>query len=317
MKLNLPIVDQVANCKNLLIAGMGGGFDLFCGLPIYFELIKNGKNVHLANYSFSDIANHSGGKRLTETLVGVDSEFEKFTTYFPELYLAKWFKEKQNESTIVWSFHKTGTGPLLTNYKILVDHLKIDGILLIDGGVDSLVRGDEVEMATLVEDAISLYAVNELIDIPVKIIGCIGFGAERNLSYTQILENISDLIMKEAFFGNCSLTNQMESYKKYEEAVLFVQDQEFQDPSVINSSIISSVQGRFGDYHLTTKTKGSVLKISPLMSQYWFFNLSSVAKNNYYLSQIEGTKTFMDTVHAVMELTNKINTRKNIHTFKL
>ncbi|MCK6628246.1 MAG: hypothetical protein L6R45_24105 [Anaerolineae bacterium] len=33
MNLNLPIFDQVAHCQNLLIAGMGGGFDLFCGLP--------------------------------------------------------------------------------------------------------------------------------------------------------------------------------------------------------------------------------------------------------------------------------------------
>jgi len=34
MDLNLPILDQLASCKNLLIAGMGGGYDVFCGLPI-------------------------------------------------------------------------------------------------------------------------------------------------------------------------------------------------------------------------------------------------------------------------------------------
>ena len=317
MKLNLPIIDQFAGCKNLLIAGMGGGFDLFCGLPIYFELINKGMNIHLANYSFSDIKNYSGGIRLSDTLVGVDSNFDMFTTYFPELYLAKWFKEKKNHSTIIWSFHKTGTGPLLNDYKVLVDHLAIDGILLIDGGVDSLIRGDEVEMATLVEDAISLYAVNELDDVPVRIIGCIGFGAERNLTYAQILENISELIVNKAFLGNCTLTEEMEAYQAYEDAVLYVQSQEFQEPSVINSSIISSVKGNFGNYHLTKKTKGSILKISPLMSQYWFFNLSSVAKNNFYLPKIHGTNTFMDTVYAVMEVTNKIATRKNKHTFTL
>jgi hypothetical protein len=38
MQLNLPILDQLSPCRNLLIAGMGGGFDVFCGLPIYFEL---------------------------------------------------------------------------------------------------------------------------------------------------------------------------------------------------------------------------------------------------------------------------------------
>ena len=32
MDLNLPTLNQLSNCKNLLIAGMGGGFDVFCGL---------------------------------------------------------------------------------------------------------------------------------------------------------------------------------------------------------------------------------------------------------------------------------------------
>jgi len=57
MELNLPTLTQLSNCKNILIAGMGGGFDVFCGLPIYFELKKHGINAHLANFSFSDIEN--------------------------------------------------------------------------------------------------------------------------------------------------------------------------------------------------------------------------------------------------------------------
>jgi hypothetical protein len=49
MDLNLPIFDQLTNCQNLLIAGMCGGFELFCGLPIYFELREQGYygNHHL------------------------------------------------------------------------------------------------------------------------------------------------------------------------------------------------------------------------------------------------------------------------------
>lgn len=49
MNLNLPILNQLSNCKNLLIAGMGGGYDIFCGLPIYFELRRLGIKAHLAN----------------------------------------------------------------------------------------------------------------------------------------------------------------------------------------------------------------------------------------------------------------------------
>lgn len=71
MEFNLPIINQLTTCQNLLIAGMGGGFDIFCGLPIYFELKKRGKNVHLANFSFSDVENLSHSLRLSPTLVGV------------------------------------------------------------------------------------------------------------------------------------------------------------------------------------------------------------------------------------------------------
>lgn len=35
--LNLPILGQLADSHSILVAGIGGGFDLFCGLPLYFH----------------------------------------------------------------------------------------------------------------------------------------------------------------------------------------------------------------------------------------------------------------------------------------
>lgn len=115
----------------MLIAGMGGGFDLFCGLPIYFELQRRGQWAYLANFSFSNIESLQGGIRLTSTLVGVQAGQDDFSPYFPELYLAQWFEERRQESVTIWSFQKTGAMPLLENYRLLVDRIGIDGILLI------------------------------------------------------------------------------------------------------------------------------------------------------------------------------------------
>ena len=300
MELNLPIFDQLTTCQNLLIAGMGGGFDLFCGLPIYFELQKRGQTAHLASFSFSNIVEFKGGTRLTNTLVGVDAEYEHIVPYFPELHLAQWFKEKRDETVTIWSFHKTGTRPLLDNYRLLVEHLSIDGILLIDGGVDSLVRGDEAQTGTLIEDATSLFAVNELTHISPRLMGCIAFGAERDMAYAQILENIAALTQAGGFLGACSLAPQMESYQVYEDAVLYVQNKPIQDPSVINSSVISAARGHFGNYHLTERTKGSRLWISPLMPLYWFFDLPTVAEHNLFLPQLRDTHTFMETLQAYL-----------------
>jgi hypothetical protein len=311
MNLNLPIFDQVATCHNLLIAGMGGGYDLFCGLPLYFELQNKGQTVHLANFSFSDVTHFISGTRLTSTLVGVDASYEHIVPYFPELHLAKWFKEKRHEAITIWCFQKTGAAPLLENYRILLQHLNIDGILLIDGGVDSLVRGDETETATLIEDATSLFAVNELNELSVRLLACLGFGIEQDLTYLQILENIASLTKAGGFLGTCSLLPQMWAYQAYEEAVLYVQNQPVQDPSVINSSIISAVRGEYGNYHLTEKTKGSRLSISPLMGVYWFFDLATVAAHNLYLPDLRHSYTFMEALQSYLSVRRGIEIRGN------
>ncbi len=33
-----PFFKALASSRRILIAGMGGGFDVFCGLPLYFAL---------------------------------------------------------------------------------------------------------------------------------------------------------------------------------------------------------------------------------------------------------------------------------------
>src|SRR3569832_2126251 len=97
MDLKIPVLDTLSACKNLLIAGMGGGFDIFCGLPIYYDLKKRGQNVHLANFIFSDLENVHHGVRLTPTLIGVSFDPKAIYPYFPEFYTAEWFKITQGE----------------------------------------------------------------------------------------------------------------------------------------------------------------------------------------------------------------------------
>lgn len=309
MDLNLPTLNQLSNCKNLLIAGMGGGYDVFCGLPIYFELRKHGIHAHLANFSFSDIESVDFGIRLTKTLVGITPRAERVFPYFPELHLVNWFQEIRKEAVTIWCFHKTGAAPLTENYRILAEHLSLDGILLVDGGVDSLVRGDEAELGTAIEDLTTLYAVNQLSDVHNRWLACVGFGAEQNLTHAHILENIASLTKAGGFLGSCSLTPQMEVYQAYEEAVMHVQSNEFQDPSVINSSIVSAVRGQYGDYHLTEKTKRGHLWISPLMPLYWFFDFDCVVKQNMLLPEIEGTLLFRDALYKVIARAERLSRR--------
>ena len=41
--------------KSILLSGCGGGYDVFCGLDLYFNLISQAKKVVFGNYSFTNI----------------------------------------------------------------------------------------------------------------------------------------------------------------------------------------------------------------------------------------------------------------------
>jgi len=48
-----PLFDALSGSRSILLAGAGGGFDIYSGLPLYFALRAAGKTVHLANFSFA------------------------------------------------------------------------------------------------------------------------------------------------------------------------------------------------------------------------------------------------------------------------
>lgn len=309
MELNLPILEPLLSCKHILIAGTGGGFDVFCGLPIYFELRERGKEVHLANFSQSSIDKLRGALRVTKTLVGAVASQRHTLTYFPELYLSQWFKEQRNEEVTIWCFERTGVRPLLANYQALIDYLSIDGILLVDGGVDSLMHGDEGETGSITMDSISIAAASQLQGLKVQINACLGFGAERDVTYAHVLENIAELTKENAFLGSCALLKQMEAYQFYEDALLYVQNNPHQKPSFINSSVISAVQGEHGNYHLTPATNDSKLWISPFMPIYWFFDLAAVAQHNMLIPVIKQTETIDETREIIRDFRRTVSKR--------
>jgi hypothetical protein len=63
-------------------------------------------------------------------------------------------------------------------------------------------------------------------------------------------------------------------------------------PSIVNSSIVSAVNGWFGNRHPTKRTEGSDLFINPLMALYWAFRLDHVARRNLYLERIADTTSY-------------------------
>lgn len=345
MELNLPMMGALSGCQRVLIAGMGGGFDLFCGLPIAFELRERGYEVHLANLSFSytdglhpspqpspSVAGR-GSMRLSPSLVGVTADdttvivkglenalllsaetgqahdLSGIQAYFPELYLARWLREQGMEQPI-WCFSKTGARPLAANYQLLIDRFEIDALILVDGGVDSLMHGNEDEPGTFIEDSISLAASHGLAGLKARLMACIGLGAELDMRHTHVFEHIAELTKAGGFLGSCALVPQMRAYQLYEQAVLAVQAHPGQEPSVINSSVVSAVRGEYGNYHLTERTRGTKLWISPLMALYWCFDAAVVAAQSQMTAVLAPTESMSDAIRAAMRVRNSRPLRK-------
>jgi hypothetical protein len=309
MRLDLPFDTCLPDDATVLIAGMGGGFDVFCGLPLYFELKRRGVTVYLANLSFAPLQEYQDGQWLSSTLVCVGPGAPELSGYHPERFLARWFQDSQGEQVMLWCFDPAGAQSLVEDYRRLISHLGIDAIILIDGGVDSLTRGDEELCGTILEDYLSIAAVSLLQEIPVRVLACIGMGVEGDVSHALVLENIATLTRQGGFLGVSALMAQSQACQLYEEALDYVHRQPEQQPSVVNASIISAVRGQFGDYHLTERTRGSRLWISPLMSLYWFFTVDAVAEQNLFIDALRTTRSMGDVFGATYEVRDQMPLR--------
>ena len=299
--LRIPFFDAIAGAKTVLIAGAGGGYDIFSGLPLYFGLRSAGKTVHLANLSFSQLYG-STGKRHGEALVEITHRTEGSFRYFPELHLARWFHEDRGEDVSIFGIDRVGARPVATAYNNLVTHLGgVDAVILVDGGTDSLMRGDEAGLGTPEEDIASINAVDKLEGVTTKLLLCVGFGVDtfHGVCHSQFLEAVADLTRAGGYLGAWSLTREMPEVAAYQSALEWTQRAMFNNPSIVSSSISSSIEGHFGNYHATYRTQGSELFINPLMGLYWAFNLDCVARRCLYLDRIQATETWWDISSAI------------------
>lgn len=305
--LQSPFLDEVASARNVLIAGIGGGFDVFSGLPLYFGLRDEGKQVHLANLSFSDLPEEPD-PRLAPGVLTVTARTPRVTEYFPEKHLMQWFRA-QGEETVIYCFERTGVRPLLEAYRAVVAHLGVDTIILVDGGTDSLMRGDEYGLGTPQEDIASISAVHE-VDVERKFLVCLGFGVDHyhGVCHAHFLEAVAELTRQGGYLGMMALVEEMPEVRRYREATETVFELMPSAISIVSSSILSALAGWYGDYHATERTRGSRLWINPLMPVYWCFRLAPVAERILYRQAMLRTITYNDINRVIEEFRRSCET---------
>ena len=284
-----PLFSALAEAKRILIAGAGGGFDVYAGLPLAIALHDRGQRVHLANLAFTYLELLDLDAWLAENVAAVYPETHGPEEYFPERALARWLA-LNGLPTPVYAFPRTGVQPLRAAYRSLVEHLGIDAVVLIDGGTDILCRGDEASLATPEEDITSLAAVAGL-DLPVKLVSCLGFGidAHGGIAHTQILENLAALDRDGGYLGALSIPSASREAQLYQEAVDHAREATPLRPSIVHGQISAALRGQFGDVHTTSRTAGSTLFVNPLMATYFTVDLDTLARHCLYLDRLEHT----------------------------
>lgn len=296
MKLNLPFQWE---SRNVLIAGAGGGWDVFGGLPLAYEWQNSGCNVVFANLS------------------SVNSGFDlrRATSLdHPEGKLSEAL------GVPVYVFGKEGFRPLRAGYEKLIQIHHIDTIVLMDGGVDSLMRGDEEGPGTILQDTLSLSVVDTL-NISQKLLACVGFGTEteEGVCHYRALENIAALTKDDGFLGACAITAKMEAFKYYESTCRGV----FATPgtrSHIHTRVIPAVHGEFGRHEMYDDADSALDLLSdmppficPLMPLIWFFDVHTVAGHNLLINAFRDTDTYaeVDSIYNVLFPSLRSKMRRN------
>ncbi|MFD3452328.1 DUF1152 domain-containing protein [Streptomyces sp. NPDC058691] len=308
---------RLRDARRVLVAGAGGGFDVYAGLPLALALRAAGKQVTLANLSFADLYGLDPEVWVEPGVAAIRPDTVARGTYFPERTLARWLEARGMPST-VYALERTGVEPLRAAYRALIAHVGgVDAIVLADGGTDILMRGDEHGLGTPEEDMASLGAVHGLTGVAERLVVCLGFGVDayHGVNHALVLENLAALERDGAYLGAFSLPRDSREGALYLDAVADAQAATPDHPSIVNGSIAAAVRGEFGNVRFTERTRHSELFVNPLMALYFCVDAVGLARRNLYLDRLEGTQLTRQISSVIEEFRDGLPLQRPPRTF--
>lgn len=306
----IPFLTRLQGAKRVLIAGCGGGFDIYAGMPLASYLISRGHSPVLANLSFSRLE-ESGCEQLDPVMWRIDSKANDLP-YFPERWLHEWLVAHELAVPVyAFSRWRCGVRPLADSYRTLMVRHAIDLVVLVDGDTDSVIFGDEPGLGTVVEDAVSIVATHAAAGDNTLLVA-LGFGIDHfhGVSHHSFLENVARLTREGAFLGGHFLVRRTPEADAFLELVDYANRRQPGHRSIVCNSIASALRGEFGNHHATDRTGRSELFINPLMTQYWAFDAGRVVADMAFASALTETESFGDAELAIETVREGLNVRK-------
>jgi len=174
-------------------------------------------------------------------------------------------------------------------------------------------RGDEEGLGTPEEDMTSLAAVSKLEGID-SFVASIGFGVDtfHGVCHAHVLENIAAIERDGGYLGAFAVTAAMPEGRAYLSAVSHAHGRTPGRTSIVNGSIASAIEGKFGNVHFTDRTAQSELFINPLMAIYFAFDLPAVVRQSLYLPLLEDTDSIFDVGARIRAFRHTVQPRPRV-----
>jgi hypothetical protein len=279
--------------RTVLLCGCGGGFDFVHSLTLYPELRRLGKTVVIGSYSFGNPAKISGAVPVFDAdealAVRVTAASVADAFYGPEVHVCSYLDTVYPASAphSVYAYYaRAFTVPTLSAlYRQLIAAHAVDAVVLVDGGSDSLMVGDEEGLGDPIEDAVSVAAVAGLRALRAKVLIVIGLGTDRfnQVSDAASLRAVAELTRAGGFLGAVSLEPAAAGSVFYRGCLEHIYERQgFR--SVLAGTIDAAIQGWFGRETvpplLEERVAPGELFLWPLMAMLWGFDVEAVARRS-------------------------------------
>jgi hypothetical protein len=307
--------------RTVFLAGCGGGFDFVHSLLLYHSLHAAGKVIVLGSYSFVDVTSygtdfwHGSGKsgviRVTAQTPSssVDEEYSSY--YAPEKHVASYLDCAcpENAPHCVYAYGARNFSPtmLADVYNRIIDVHQVDAVVLIDGGSDSLMRGDESGLGDPVEDAVSVCTVAHLLKPAenarsplLRMMFTVGLGVDRfnDVSDAASLRAIAEISRDGGFLGSFSIERGSLDFMFYRDAVEHIYAQQ-RFRSVVTGAILGSSEGYYGSELPTwllseRRVQAGDLFLWPLTAMVWMFDVDAVARRSLVAEWVRNAASYLD-----------------------
>jgi hypothetical protein len=296
----LSLEDLIRASSRALVVGVGGGGDVVGALAAARFLQFCGTEFVLGGLSWErSVYDPIPGPRML-------SEVENVRALHPRVWMAN--PQSQTNTGVFFAESRMaalhgqevllidingGVNGVVEGLEVAIKQFKIDLLVGLDVGGDSLAQGDERGLRSPLADSVMLAAYAELEKRGYRTLWAVfGYGSDGELNVDEIERALSQLAKAGAWLGTCSLTPKIAA--ELEEAIKTV-------PTEASAIPVQCFRGAWGE--TTIRSDQRIVKLTPLTALIFFMSATklfeTLARPAQAVSNSSSLEEANDALHAI------------------